>query len=106
MKIFRLGFILTCLALAACAPNYKRAPVTAQHMTCTGNAPASVTLYSPTDAKLSFGDKVYELNRIETASGIQYGNGDITFWNTGIDARIIRHDGTVADCTYVPQSGL
>ncbi|PZQ44846.1 MAG: hypothetical protein DI551_09270 [Micavibrio aeruginosavorus] len=96
------------LFMAGCesAPKYKHAPVTPQRMSCTGGVPADVTLYSPVEAKLNFESKSYTLNRIETASGVQYGNSDISFWNKGIDAMIIRKDGTMTSCTYIPRSGL
>lgn len=85
---------------------YGHAPVTPQAMSCAGNVPAQVTLFSPAEAKLTFEDKSYDLNRIETASGVQYGNSDITYWNKGIDAMIIRKDGSMTTCTYIPKSGL
>jgi membrane-bound inhibitor of C-type lysozyme len=99
--------LLLVLALAGCAgQKYGHAPVTPQRMSCSGNVPADVTLYSPAEAKLHFEEKSYTLNRIETASGVQYGNSDITFWNKGIDAMIIRKDGSMTTCTYMPKSGL
>ncbi len=103
--------ILTLLAfpllLAACGgQKYSHAPVTPQPMNCAGNIPAQVTLYSPTEAKLTFEEKSYALSRIETASGVKYGNSDISYWNKGIDAMIIRKDGTMTSCTYIPKSGL
>jgi len=86
---------------------YKKSPVvTPQRMVCTGEVPAAITLYSPTDAKLVFEEKAYNLSRIETASGVKYGNSDITYWNKGIDAMITKDDGAVTTCTYVPKSGL
>lgn len=99
--------ILLLLALTACESGYKKSPVvTPQPMACNGNVPAQVTLYSPTEAKLTFEEKSYMLNRIETASGVKYGNSDITYWNKGIDAMITKRDGTISTCTYVPKSGL
>ncbi len=98
---------LPALMLGGCStPKYGHAPVTPQAMNCSGNHPAQVTLYSPVEAKLTFEEKSYALNRIETASGVQYGNSDITFWNKGIDAMIIRKDGSMTTCTYMPRSGL
>ena len=99
--------ILLLLALTACETGYKKSPVvTPQPMACNGNVPAHVTLYSPTEAKLTFEEKSYNLNRIETASGVKYGNSDITYWNKGIDAMITKRDGTISTCTYIPKSGL
>lgn len=97
-----------CIFVSGCESGnkYKRMPVTPQPMACSGNVPAHITLYSPTDAKLTFEEKSYDLNRIETASGVRYGNSDITYWNKGIDAMITRKDGTVTSCTYIPKSGL
>lgn len=107
MKKIGLILLLFPLALGGCETGYKKSPVvTPQHMSCTGNHPAQITLYSPTDATLVFEDKSYNLNRIETASGVQYGNSDINFWNKGIDALITREDGTMTTCTYIPRSGL
>lgn len=96
------------LLLAACfAPKYKPAPVTPQAMTCDGQAPAEVTLFSPADARLIIDGKSYKLNRIETASGASYGNSDITFWNKGgIDATITRKNGATSHCILTPRSGL
>lgn len=98
---------LLLLTLTACGTAYKKSPVvTPQRMSCTGEVPAQITLYSPTEAKLTFEDKSYNLNRIETASGVKYGNRNISFWNKGIDALITREDGTMTSCTYIPKSGL
>jgi glycine dehydrogenase subunit 2 len=95
------------LLVSACGTSYKKSPVvTPQPMACTGNVPAQITLYSPTDAKLVFEDKSYDLNRIETASGVKYGNSEISYWNKGIDAMITKADGAVTTCTYVPRRGL
>ncbi len=107
MKKFLVLSAMT-LALAACeTSSYKKSPVvTPQPMVCNGSDPAKITLYSPEEAKLSYHDKAYELNRIETASGVKYGNREISFWNKGIDAMIINSDGTVANCVYVPKTGL
>jgi membrane-bound inhibitor of C-type lysozyme len=107
VKIKTAAPILFLLALTACESGYKKSPVvTPQPMSCNGNVPAQVTLYSPTEAKLTFEEKSYNLNRIETASGVKYGNSDITYWNKGIDAMITKRDGTISTCTYVPKSGL
>lgn len=98
---------LGLLALSGCETGYKRSPVvTPQPMSCSGGTPAQITLYSPQDAVLKVGDKSYDLNRIETASGVKYGNSDVTFWNKGIDALITHGDGSMVSCTYVPRSGL
>ena len=106
-KITFLVPALIVLAVAGCStPKYGHAPVTPQVMSCAGNKPAAVTLFSPAEAKLKFEEKSYTLSRIETASGVQYGNSDITFWNKGIDAMIIRKDGSMTTCTYMPKSGL
>lgn len=86
---------------------YKKSPVvTPQPMSCTGEIPANITLYSPEEAKLVFEDKAYNLKRIETASGAKYGNSDISYWNKGINAMITKDDGTITTCTYIPRSGL
>lgn len=107
MTIKPLIPLLLLLALGACETRYKPSPVvTPQRMTCSGNIPAQVTLYSPTDAKLTFEEKSYMLNRIETASGVKYGNREISFWNKGIDAMIIKGSGSITTCTYIPKSGL
>jgi Membrane-bound lysozyme-inhibitor of c-type lysozyme len=100
--------LLLCLVLPACETSkYKRSPVvTPQPMACTGNVPAQLTLYSPDEAKLTYEEKSYILNRIETASGVKYGNSDITYWNKGIDAMITKRDGSISTCTYIPKSGL
>lgn len=98
--------LLFCVLLVACESAPRRAPVTPQPMACAGDIPAQITLYSPTDAKLTMGDQSYALNRIETASGVKYGNDEVTYWNKGIDAMIIRSDGTTTSCTYIPKSGL
>jgi len=106
-KIAFASLLLLPLIASGCATKkYGHAPVTPQVMSCSGNVPAAVTLYSPAEAKLTFEEKSYELNRLETASGVQYGNSDITFWNKGIDAMIIRKDGSMTTCTYMPKGGL
>ena len=104
---FLLFALLPAFLLGGCGgPKYGHAPVTPQVMSCAGNHPAQVILYSPAEAKLTFEEKTYALNRIETAAGVQYGNSDITFWNKGIDAMIIRKDGSMTTCTYMPKGGL
>ena len=99
---------LLAILLTGCGGSkYGRSPVvTAQQMNCSGNVPAQVTVYSPEEAKLNFEDKAYELNRVQTASGAQWSNSDITFWNKGIDAMVIRKDGSMTTCTFMPKSGL
>jgi membrane-bound inhibitor of C-type lysozyme len=109
MKIMAAPVLLLLLPalLAGCTTATKKRPVvTPQPMACNGNVPAQVTLYSPAEAKLTFEEKSYMLNRIETASGVKYGNHDITYWNKGIDAMITKKDGTISTCTYVPRAGL
>lgn len=106
-KTTLLSVCTLAVALSGCGgTKYGHAPVTPQRMNCSGNVPADVTLYSPAEAKLHFEEKNYTLNRIQTASGVQYGNSDITFWNKGIDAMIIRKDGSMTTCTYMPKNGL
>ena len=103
-----LTLALLPLLLSGCGgTKYGRSPVvTAQQMSCAGNHPAQVTVYSPEEAKLTFEEKAYELNRVQTASGAQWANSDITFWNKGIDAMVIRKDGSMTTCTFMPKSGL
>lgn len=102
-------FLLLVLVglLAGCGTTYKRSPVvTPQKFACTGDKPAQITLYSPEEAVLTFEEKSYDLNRIQTGSGVKYGNRSISFWNKGIDALITRDDGSMVSCTVVPRSGL
>lgn len=101
------AFLLLALSVAGCTgPKYGHAPVTPQAMHCANGTPAQVTLYSPAEAKLVFEDKAYTLERIETASGVKYGNSSVTYWNKGIDAMIIRKDGSMTTCTFAPRNGL
>ena len=107
VRLYTLPVLLAALFLPGCETGYKRSPVvTPQRMVCTGNVPAQVTLYSPQEATLNFDKKSYDLKRIETASGVKYGNSDVTFWNKGIDAMITRDDGSIITCTYIPKTGL
>lgn len=102
-----LFLFLLPLTLSACQSGMGRSPVvTPQKMVCAGDAPAQITLYSPQEAVLNFEEKSYDLNRMETASGVKYGSGDITYWNKGIDVLITRDDGTMTTCTYIPKQGL
>lgn len=98
-------YLLLPLALTACETPKKRMPVTPQPMSCTGNQPASITLFSPEEAKLVFEGKAYTIKRLPTASGIKYGNSTISYWNKGIDALITQGD-KMTSCTYVPKAGL
>lgn len=84
----------------------KRMPVTPQPMSCAGGIPASITLYSPDEAKLAFNEKNYNLKRVSSANGIKYSNGKVSYWNKGIDAMITKDDGTMTTCTYIPKAGL
>lgn len=98
--------MMAVTALTACeTTKRKRMPVTPQPMSCAGNIPASVTLYSPDEAKLIFDGKSYILEREETASGVKYGHGKVAFWNKGINAVITNGDKAV-NCTYIPKPGL
>jgi membrane-bound inhibitor of C-type lysozyme len=108
MKKTVLLLFLIPLTLTACETSkYKKSPVvTPQPMSCTGEHPAQITLFSPEEAKLVFENKSYNLRRVETASGIKYENSNISYWNKGIDAMITRGDGTVTTCTYIPRNGL
>ena len=102
-----LAALLIGLALSGCESGYNKSPVvTPQRMTCANGTPAHITLYSPQEAKLVFEDKSYNLERVETASGVKYANSSISFWNKGIDAMIIRSDNSITTCTYIPRSGL
>lgn len=95
------------LCVTACETGYKKSPVvTPQRMACSGGLPAQITLFSPEDARLTFEGKNYDLRRIRTASGVKYGNSDISFWNKGIDAMITRGNGSMTTCTYIPKNGL
>lgn len=95
------------LALCACQSGGDRSPVvTPQKMICGLGSPAQITLYSPQIAVLVFEGKSYDLEREESSSGIRYANRSIEFWNKGIDALITRENGSVANCTYIPKSGL
>ncbi len=94
------------LAIGACeSTKSKRMPVTPQPMVCAGNMPASITLYSPEEAKLIFEEKSYILERETTASGVKYAKGKMAFWNKGINAVITNGDKAV-NCTYIPKPGL
>lgn len=106
--ILRFSLIaLLILGLAACETGYKRSKVvTPQRLSCTGEIPASLTLYANNDAALNFEEKTYDLKREETVSGVKYANSDITFWNKGIDAMITRKDGSMTTCTFIPKPGL
>lgn len=109
MKTWTIAALLIpslCITVSCTTTKPKRMPVTPQPMACAEKGAASITLYSPAEARLNFENKSYDLNRIETASGVKYGNSDITYWNKGIDALITRKDGSVATCTYVPKNGL
>lgn len=102
----------TCMMVAAMffldgcasAPK-KRMPVTPQPMSCAGK-PASITLFSPEEARLVFEDKAYSLKRSSVASGILYSNSDLSYWNKGIEASVTRKGGVITTCTYVPRAGL
>lgn len=104
---FAFSALVIVLALTACAAPRKRVPVvTPQPMMCSGDIPAQITLYSPDDARLVFGDKAYDLERVRTASGVKYENSAISFWNKGIDAMITPNGNTPLSCTYIPKNGL
>jgi len=107
----RIRFVLLTvflpLALTACETDYRKSPVaTPQPMNCTGNLPATVILYSPSDARLTFEDKAYDLKRVDSTTGIKYASDSISFWNKGIDALITRKDGSMVTCAYIPRAGL
>jgi len=103
---FSLIALLT-LGLAACETGYKRTKVvTPQRLSCTGEVPASLTLYANNDAALNFEEKTYDLERVETANGVKYANSDISIWNKGVSALITRADGSMTSCTFMPKPGL
>jgi membrane-bound inhibitor of C-type lysozyme len=103
-----LALVTAILFLSGCGGGmYRKSPVvTPQPMACTDGKPAQITLFSPEEARLVFGEKSYNLRRVETASGVKYANSSISYWNKGIDAMITTGDGAVTTCTYVPRGGL
>ncbi len=100
--------LIPLLLVTACSstPKGRKMPVTPQKMSCSNGSMAQITLLSPDEAKLVFEEETYKLDRARTASGVQYGNSKITYWNKGIDAMITKKDGAVATCAYMPQNGL
>lgn len=96
------------VALTACETSKprKRMPVTPQQMICNGGVHASITLFSPEEARLVFNEKPYRLKREVVASGVKYASSDISYWNKGISATIAAKDGTSTICEYVPKAGL
>lgn len=106
-KRFALFALMIPLALTACETPRKRTPVvTPQPMSCEDGSQARITLYSPEDARLVFGGKAYDLDRVITASGVKYENRQISYWNKGIEAMITPKGLPTVICTYVPKSGL
>ena len=105
-----LLIMLTILGtgLTACETSKprKRMPVTPQRMVCTGGVPASITLYSPEEARLAFHEKAYHVERESSETGIKYANREISYWNKGISAIITTKDGTESICEYIPKAGL
>lgn len=98
---------VVALGVAGCETGYKRSKVvTPQRLSCTGEVPASMTLYANNDVALTFEDKTYDLKRVETANGVKYANSDISIWNRGVSALITRADGSMTSCTFLPKPGL
>ena len=107
MKKIFFPAIALGLMLTACESGYKKSPVvTPQRMVCANGSPAQITFYSPQEARLVFEEKSYNLERIDSVSGIKYANSSISYWNKGIEAMIIRSDNSTTTCTCVPQKGL
>lgn len=106
--VFRFSLIaLLAFGLVACESGYKRSKVvTPQRLSCTGEIPASLTLYANNDAALTFEEKTHDLERVETANGVKYANSDISIWNRGVSALITRADGSMTSCTFMPKPGL
>lgn len=100
--------LIPILLLTACAGSSKvrKMPVTPQKMSCSNGTAAQITLLSPDHAKLTFEGQNYNLERTQTASGVQYGNSKITYWNKGIEAMITQKGGSATICSYIPQNGL
>lgn len=102
-----IGILVLVMMVGACETTpKKKMPVTPQPMSCSGGIPASITLYSPEEAKLSFDEKTYSLTRVSSTTGVKYSNGKVSYWNKGIDAMVTKEDGTMTTCTYIPKAGL
>lgn len=94
--------ITTATSSSIPASAFKRSPVvTAQKLSCLSGDNASVTIYSPTDAALSFKGKTYEMKRIVSTLGAKYEGSGATYWNKGIDASIFL-GGTGYACSLRP----
>jgi membrane-bound inhibitor of C-type lysozyme len=106
--IVGISLIALAVTLSACSTTTKRKrmPVTPQQMICNDGVHASITLYSPEEARLVYNEKSYRVQRENAAVGIKYGNGDISFSNKGISATIVMKDGTTSTCEYLPKAGL
>lgn len=98
--------LLTFLITGCETTSHKKMPVTPQPMSCTGGVPASITLYSPEEARLAYNEKTYNLKRVSSTTGVKYSNGDVAYWNKGIDAMITKEDGSMTSCIYIPKAGL
>jgi membrane-bound inhibitor of C-type lysozyme len=98
---------LMVFGLAACESGYKRTKVvTPQRLSCTGDIPATLTLYANHDAALNFEGKSYNLERVESTSGVKYANKNINIQINGISAIITRKEGAMTHCMFMPKPGL
>lgn len=106
--IIAISFIAIAVTLSACesTKKSKRMPVTPQQMICNDGINASITLYSPEEARLVFNETPHRVKRESVESGVRYANSDISYWNKGISATITMKDGSTSTCEYKPKAGL
>lgn len=95
--------IVMSLSLGGCVSGgYGRpAVITPQTFACTGGQQAKVRIYSPEEAVMVFGDKQYEMTRVQTTSGAKYKGQGAEFWTKSISA-LITVGGQHHSCNFIP----
>jgi len=97
---------LCLLMVCGCSTTYERSKVaTARFMDCVPPIPASVILYSPEEAALTLGGKVYEMERQPAKKGLLFEGDGATYWNRGVEASI-RTDDAIYNCADLPSPGF
>ncbi len=82
---------------------YYPSPVTtSQKFACSNNKYVYFRVLSPTDARLSYMDRTYELTRRESANGALFAGKGAEFWNKGISA-MLTVNGERASCNFIPR---
>lgn len=87
--------ILTILAVPVMLTACKKNDIVAHaHYLCDTGIELDTTFTNGEQAKIVVGDVVFDLGRVESASGAKYEGAGVVFWSKGQDANFTMVEGT------------